>query len=107
MDKKLKARWVKALRSGRYSQTREMLKDGNGYCCLGVLLSVSKAGRWTPDGGYRIGAREDSYLCEGELGDGMLKRFGITDSQESRLIRMNDRDNKDFGEIAAYVEKKL
>lgn len=41
MDKRLKARWVKALCSGKYQQTRKVLKDENGYCCLGVLHRVA------------------------------------------------------------------
>jgi hypothetical protein len=29
--------WIEALRSGKYKQTKKMLSDGIGYCCLGVL----------------------------------------------------------------------
>lgn len=41
MDKKLKANWVKALRSGKYQQCRTQLTNGSGYCCLGVLAAVA------------------------------------------------------------------
>jgi hypothetical protein len=43
MDKKLKAKWVKALRSGKYAQGQTvMFNDNTGaYCCLGVLCEVS------------------------------------------------------------------
>lgn len=42
MDKKLKTKWVNALRSGRYKQDQGCLKvRGGGYCCLGVLAVVS------------------------------------------------------------------
>ena len=39
MDKKLKAKWIAALRSGRFKQHRNQLTgDAPGaYCCLGVL----------------------------------------------------------------------
>lgn len=44
MKKELKEEWVKALRSGKYKQGREMLrKNVNGedyYCCLGVLADI-------------------------------------------------------------------
>lgn len=47
MDKKLKAKWVKALRSGKYPQSTGYLYDafGGGYCCLGVLCKVKGAKR--------------------------------------------------------------
>lgn len=41
MNKKVKKKWVKALRSGKYKQTRETLKDKHGYCCLGVLCDLA------------------------------------------------------------------
>jgi len=45
MDKKLKAKWVKALASGRYKQANGVLYDSGekGFCCLGVLCRVSGA----------------------------------------------------------------
>ena len=41
MNPELKAKWVEALRSGKYTQARGALhrKDGS-YCCLGVLCSL-------------------------------------------------------------------
>lgn len=30
-------KWIAALRSGKYKQTRGRLQDGDGFCCLGVL----------------------------------------------------------------------
>ena len=41
MDRKYKAEWLKALRSGEYQQARGKLYDGTGYCCLGVLCKVA------------------------------------------------------------------
>lgn len=45
MDKKLKAKWVKALLSGKYPQGSGALyeKMHGGYCCLGVLCAVAGA----------------------------------------------------------------
>lgn len=33
-------KWVKALRSGKYSKTTGVLQDSKGYCCLGVGCDV-------------------------------------------------------------------
>jgi hypothetical protein len=44
--------WCEALESGRYKQTREVLKDANGYCCLGVLCDIASKhgfGGWHED----------------------------------------------------------
>lgn len=40
MDKRNIKKWVKALRSGRYSQTQETLQDESGHCCLGVACEI-------------------------------------------------------------------
>lgn len=45
MPAKLKAKWLKALRSGEYGQTKNALCDGKGnFCCLGVLEHVAMNG---------------------------------------------------------------
>jgi hypothetical protein len=33
-------KWAKALRSGKYPQTNGVLRDSNGFCCLGVLCNL-------------------------------------------------------------------
>ena len=35
-----RAKWVTALRSGKYKQTKHHLADDNGFCCLGVACEV-------------------------------------------------------------------
>ena len=34
------ANWVKALRSGKYQQSKGALKDAYGFCCLGVACEL-------------------------------------------------------------------
>lgn len=41
MKKSVAMKWIKALESGEYPQTRHTLQDENGYCCLGVLCSIA------------------------------------------------------------------
>ena len=36
----IKEKWVAALRSGEYKQTRGYLSNSNGFCCLGVLCDL-------------------------------------------------------------------
>ena len=42
MNQEIKAKWVAALRSGEYTQTKESLNNCRGFCCLGVLCDISK-----------------------------------------------------------------
>lgn len=40
MDKKIATKWVKALRSGDYTQGTGTLRSEKGFCCLGVLCNL-------------------------------------------------------------------
>lgn len=40
MNQQIKEQWVAALRSGEYQQTRTVLHDSEGFCCLGVLADL-------------------------------------------------------------------
>ena len=101
MDKRIKAKWVKALRSGRYRQAkgrlRLTLKDSvQANCCLGVLcrtqcIPITPATRL--DG--------DELLSES-----VLKHLGLANYQQHILSNMND-NGKSFAEIADYIEKNL
>lgn len=56
MNPEVKAKWVAALRSGEYKQSRErVLADGRGgFCCLGVLCDLyakATGSQWEPDVG--------------------------------------------------------
>lgn len=41
MHKEIAEKWVAELRSGKYPQTTRYLRDGAGFCCLGVLCEVA------------------------------------------------------------------
>lgn len=119
MDKKLKAKWVKALRSGRYKQAEGFLKTADGkFCCLGVLCTISGAD-WV------AGAQNEQYptiggkrldIVNGEiLRPSARKRFGLTHKQQDHLTRLNDGDEfqtpqipkHSFKKIADYISKNL
>jgi hypothetical protein len=49
MNERIKKLWLDALRSDKYKQARDRLRDGDGFCCLGVLCDIVKndvGGRW-------------------------------------------------------------
>jgi hypothetical protein len=88
MDKKLKARWVKALESGKYKQGTNRLAGGGYYCCLGVLRKIEPS--ISDDGGGLLEA-----TC------------GIHPRQQRVLAIMNDDKRKNFKEIAQWIKSHL
>jgi hypothetical protein len=49
MNPAVRARWVAALRGGKYKQCKGMLRDHrNRCCCLGVLCDQIAPGEWKP-----------------------------------------------------------
>lgn len=50
MNSIIKQKWIAALESGEYGKTCHSLKDGSGYCCLGVLADLfhkeTNKGEW-------------------------------------------------------------
>jgi hypothetical protein len=103
MDAELKKKWVEALRSGEYCQTREVLTDGAGFCCLGVLCEVQ--GIKKSDLGH--------YFYAGELvndlgatDDDTFQVGGLTAQRRDKLAGMND-NGQSFEEIADWIEENL
>lgn len=110
MQKDIKVKWVKALRSGRYKQCSETLRDtydGKKYCCLGVLCNVIDYRGWG-----KQDLDDSVYVYKESVGESVLPRklreeVGITEVQQNKLVKMNDDDGKNFKEIANWIEKNL
>lgn len=96
MDKKLKAKWVRALRSGRYKQGKGLLQRGERNCCLGVLCRIAKI---------------PFTKKAGRLDQDMLRKVGLSEVRQTSLITMNDgapyADRLTFPQIADWIEKHL
>lgn len=98
MKKGLKARWVAALRSGKYKQGRGSLQTGEGeFCCLGVLCEISPAVK------HRVKAAGQ----EATLGVVGYTYAGLSREQEDILTSMNDEGSKTFLGIATWIERHL
>lgn len=115
MNPEIKAKWLEALRSGRYTQTRGVLNrvkpefcaggyEPAGMCCLGVLCDIVDPNRWVKVGsGYVMGWGLDIQtgyppveFCE-EVGLG---------SYDMILSARNDSGDT-FEQIADYIEANL
>lgn len=103
MNAELKAKWVEALRSGKYKQGRDGLRSTSGqHCCLGVLCDVINPAGWSSP-------RE--FIFEGDqremfLPDALAKRFGIEFETQSELAALND-DGTPFAAIADWIEQNI
>lgn len=126
MDAKIKARWVKALRSGKYLQGQQQLRTVNSenpkqdqFCCLGVLCDIVDKSKW---GIGPLGGDSGDVAARGVY-DGktamppndIRERAGLSPEQCDLLAKFND-DGKQRGTrkvrmtfkgIAAYIERSL
>ncbi len=113
MKKKLKKKWVKALRSGEFEQTTGRLHrptplGGDSFCCLGVLCEVSNAKVDDhPVTGERYYLSSDNSEAFTGLTEEMLTKWKIPAEQQNTLIDLNDSKKKSFAEIADYIEENL
>lgn len=107
MKAEWKKRWMDALRSGEYKQTRGILKwtDADGeshYCCLGVLCEIAGL-NWD---GIKRETEQIPWVV------GYLTGFHGTATPESpraynwKLASMNDRGDT-FDTIADWIEENV
>lgn len=94
MNKRLKAKWVKALRSGKYKQgagslTMKLPSGESGFCCLRVLREIDPALTTCDEGGC--------YLNEHVI--------GIPITTQMTLAAYND-NGKSFNWIASNIERR-
>lgn len=126
MNPKVKAAWLKALRSGKYRQARGSLNTSGAYCCLGVLCDVTKKfpsiqqaveGHWetlrpTQAADYPLDyIVQDGDGCEvtesGTIPTPLRGLIGLDSDVEGRLINLNDERKFGFVAISNWVEKNL
>lgn len=112
MPRRLKAKWLAALRSGEYRQAQGRLYDPatKGFCSLGVLEHCALNGNVEV---LEEGVSDFMFVPSLEF----YEKFGIenmytTDadfnmSAQAWLIEMNDSGGKDFSAIADFIQKNI
>lgn len=116
MKKKIAGRWVEALRSGKYSQTREQLRCDEphgslpaGFCCLGVLCDLHDPNLWEGESyWFANGMRENGTLpptvkewAGMQSADGRIGPWG---KALGNLAAMNDAGST-FPQLADLIEQ--
>ena len=118
-------KWIAALRSGKYRQTRGRLNDADGFCCLGVACDVFDPTGWKQSFPHsaKIGVMHihgslntmpsevvdfyGFYDCLGGVYD-KLNCFGklkIGNGVIYSCVDMNDDRGMMFDEIADVIER--
>lgn len=91
----LKAKWLTALRSGKYKQGKQALSLGGKFCCLGVLKDVGKIPTSSTQAlACNLAVNPDTAVV-------------LPFATQKALWTMNDRDGFNFSEIAAYIEANV
>jgi hypothetical protein len=126
MRKEDAAKWLKALRSGKYEQTtgtlceKDDIYENPGYCCLGVMQDVLgkvQEGkelptlRWLQDHKIKISFPE----CGDFTPDGrnsavdipLVPPVVIGHSRYDTVSSLNDESDMNFKEIAAILDKRI
>lgn len=128
MNPEYKERWLKALRGRGYRQGTGVLRAKRGgpkpeYCCLGVLVNIDDDLKWEAEG---KSTHNQFFLADGtdhtvQLGNKLLKKYGISTAAQNHLIAMNDGgdvcseagnfiteyDKCSFKQIADWIEENL
>lgn len=112
MQQEWAKRWVRALVSGRYPQTRHCLRDGIGYDPVGVLADISGLGYYADvpvEPGDEDKPRGFLLYDAGEAAPptvlGQLENLaGIKFTSIGTLAEMNDR-GVPFRDLAVFIAR--
>lgn len=105
MNKKIKEKWVEALKSNKYKQGCLYLRSENdSYCCLGVLCDIVDPSKWIK--GCTDYAYEET-MAKSSLCEPLRTKLGISIVDIDRLINMNDSREWSFNSIADWIEETL
>lgn len=126
MNATIKAKWLEALRSGKYVQGKGNLfnKEDNTYCCLGVLCKVMNVPAFDTDNPHtkfvNFGGPDDFSSAglprsvQEEAGIfGPYGDFTYIDAEQGgaaiseSLAHVNDTSGLGFPEIADLIEEYL
>lgn len=130
MKPEIKELWVEALRSGKYDQTKNTLRRGDSFCCLGVLCDLYLNHSEDFNSEWCFDRSSNAYFVKrdpqrkwhplernGEFLPSCVQKWaGIVESSPAvkllgfddpvQLSELNDKDYE-FSEIATIIEKYL
>jgi hypothetical protein len=102
MDKAVKERWIAALESGKYRKARNKLRNGNQFCCLGVLCDINGV-KWEQDDAI---GKNSAIRMSGLPPVSISRVAGLAITEEKHLAVLND-GNPGWSEVIQYIKDKL
>lgn len=119
MNTQIKERWVEELRSGKYKQGKNTLRQredgGDAFCCLGVLCDILIKNKhieyisWAtrPNGSDEILVYDDLNGDRefGVVPEAACNEIGLDKVLQDDLAKLND-DGMSFEEIADVIEEQ-
>lgn len=119
LPKDFAEKWLTGLRSGKFKQTKGVLFNGEGYCCLGVACIT--AGYTNEDLRNKTGygyaliiesdddKTDDVYSLAKNFSDipKEIKGRAAENDLVLLLTDMNDDGEKSFEEIANWIEENV
>lgn len=114
MNQEVKKKWIEALKSGKYKQTANRLRDNTGYCCLGVLCDLYSKEKNIDDFIKREGG-DFLFMGHGGLLPRIIVDWAELNGTNPKIIYKNSNrtlaslndEGKNFEEIADIIEEKL
>ena len=103
ITKTYKAKWITALKSGKYGQTEGFLHDGGNYCAIGVALHAcnhiprEELDSCTTTDDISLSDEYDNIPTE------LLQNSNLSNT----VMKFNDDDNYTFKWIADWIEKNV
>lgn len=111
MDKKVKVKWLAALKSGKYRKAKKVLRrDKTSMCCLGVLCDIEprKGVEWQRfnGNGAKWQARYRDVTSRTGLPEPLMHSLRIKPAQEMDLWQLND-ESRGWDKVIKYIEDNL
>lgn len=104
-----RARWVEALRSGRYTQGIERLREDHpatqstSFCVWGVACDVMDPNGWRVDDKH-VWRNEVSARVPNAMGIGAGDDLGCVAFRHVTLLALNDNGLASFDELADLIQ---
>lgn len=104
LNPEIKVKWLAALRSGKYTQGYDELKNNNKYCCLGVLAEILGILKTDVNSRGKITCSTQAESSYFDIPSDIARDIGL--KYQDVLIQMNDQI-ANFNEIADWIEINL
>lgn len=122
LPEEIKAKWLEALRSGKYRQGNGYLRWYNSYCCLGVLYDCmggqwespfENTHAWKPKGDDNVHGYLQRQNVTLDVWNALTQEVDEEDPDnggnftvQRKLAYMNDH-TESFDAIADWIEREL